>query len=101
MSRFIILVDFHLKPGTSERFRRLIAENAKASVRDEQGCQRFDVFVPKGESDRVMLYEIYDDEAAFGEHLKTPHFAIFDRDSPELIESRTVVQAELVYAGSD
>ena len=65
----------------SERFRRLINENARASVRDEPGCRQFDVVVPDGEPDSIFLYEIYDDAAAFDAHKKTPHFAQFDRDS--------------------
>ena len=36
--------------------------------RDEPGCRRFDVVEPQGEPDRVLLYEIYDDEAAFDAH---------------------------------
>ena len=35
---------------------------------DEPGCRRFDVVEPQGEPDRVLLYEIYDDEAAFDAH---------------------------------
>ena len=31
------MVDFRLKPGTLDRFRRLIVENARASVRGLQG----------------------------------------------------------------
>ena len=44
-------------------------------ARDEPGCRRFDVVEPPGEADRILLYEIYDDRAAFEAHLKTPHFA--------------------------
>jgi autoinducer 2-degrading protein len=101
MSRFVVLVDFRLKPGNVQHFRRLIAENARASCRDEEGCRQFDVLVPKGESNRILLYEIYDDEAAFDAHVETMHFAQFDRDSRALVESKTVIQAELLFAGSD
>jgi (4S)-4-hydroxy-5-phosphonooxypentane-2,3-dione isomerase len=70
-------------------------------VRDERGCRQFDVFVPKGEKDRVMLYEIYDNEAAFREHLQTVHYAVFDRDSRALVESSAVIRADLAYSGAD
>ena len=99
MTRFTILVDFRLKPGTSDRFRRLIEANARASARDEPGCRQFDVFVPRGEEDRVMLYEVYDDEASFQKHLRTSHYAAFERDSEAMIESSAVIAADLVFAG--
>ncbi|MGE0239718.1 MAG: putative quinol monooxygenase, partial [Parvibaculaceae bacterium] len=73
MTGYVILVDFLLKPGSKAEFRRAIDANARASCRDEPGCSRFDVVEPQGDADRILLYEIYDDRAAFEEHLKTPH----------------------------
>ena len=37
-----------------------------------------------------MLYEIYDDAAAFDAHLATPHFAIFNEATAPLVASKTV-----------
>ncbi len=85
----------------SGRFRGLIVENARASVRDEPGCRQFDVVVPEGETDRIVLYEIYDDAAAFAAHMKTPHFAVFNRESDALVASKVVTLGKLEYAGSD
>jgi quinol monooxygenase YgiN len=96
-----VLVEFRLKPGMSERFRRLINENARASVRDEPGCRQFDVVAPDGEPDSVVLYEIYDNAAAFDAHKKTPHFANFDRDSAACVDSKKVTLGSLVFAGGD
>ena len=95
------MVDFRLKPGTLDRFRKLIAENARASVRDEPGCRQFDVVTPDGDADRIVLYEIYDDPAAFEAHKRTPHFAAFDRDSAPLVSSKAVTLGRLDYAGTD
>lgn len=99
MSGYVIIVEFRLKPGTFESFRGLIAANARASVRDEPGCQRFDVMVPEGDSERVVLYEIYDDRAAFEAHRKTPHFAVFDAASRELIVDKNVRPYRLEFVG--
>jgi quinol monooxygenase YgiN len=81
-------------------FRRLIDANAQASVADEPGCRRFDVLAHRRDADRILLYEIYDDRAAFDAHLKTPHFAVFDRDSAPLVADKTVVEYDLVCEGS-
>lgn len=84
------MVDFRLRAGTFDRFRKLIVENARASLRDEAGCRQFDVVIPSGDADRIVLYEIYDDAAAFEVHKKTAHFAQFDRESAPFVSAKTV-----------
>src|SRR4029078_11854617 len=100
MKGYVILVDFLLKPGTRAEFRRAIAANAKASCRRELGCSRFDVVEPRDDANRLLLYEIYDDRAAFEEHLKTPHLAAFEAGSNHLVTKKTVIAADLVCEGS-
>lgn len=89
--RLVILVEFELHPGKEPEFRRLVLENAAASLRDEPGCSLFDVLTPEGgPGDRIVLYEIYDDAAAFDAHLATPHFAEFNAASAPLVARKTV-----------
>jgi quinol monooxygenase YgiN len=38
------------------------------------GCQQFEVHVRVHSPPTVVLYEIYNDRAAFEAHLQTPHF---------------------------
>jgi quinol monooxygenase YgiN len=100
MTAYVIMVDFRLRPGALGPFRRLVDDNARASARTEPGCRRFDVLAPKGEPDRVMLYEIYDNRAAFEAHLKTPHFASFSAESAALVSEKTVFEYALVCEGT-
>jgi quinol monooxygenase YgiN len=100
MSGYVILVDFHLRPGERAAFRRLIDENARESCRSEPGCRRFDVLEPDGEPDRVLLYEIYDDRAAFDAHVRSAHFARFDAASAALVAEKSVTECALVCEGS-
>jgi quinol monooxygenase YgiN len=100
VSGFVITVDFILKPGAMAAFRKLIDKNAQDSCAEEPGCRRFDVLAPTEPGDRVFLYEIYDDRAAFDAHLKSPHFAVFNRESETLVISKSVAQYNLVCEGS-
>ena len=100
MNGFVIMVDFRLKPGAKATFRRLIDDNARASCRDEPGCRRFDVMELPGDAERIVLYEIYDDRAAFGAHIKTSHFARFNIESAALVADKTVTELDLVCEGS-
>ena len=90
MSGFVVMVDFRLKPGTIEGFRRLVTENARISLAHEPGCRRFDVVLPRDEPDRVFLYEIYDDEAAFESHKAARHFLQFNEATDALVAAKTL-----------
>ena len=45
----------------------------------------------------MVLYEIYDDEAAFDAHLKTPHLAAFRAGIESLIVSRHVRRLNRIH----
>lgn len=99
MSGYAIIVDFRLKPGALDAFRRLIDANARLSLETEAGCRRFDVLEPQEERDRVVLYEIYDDEAAFAAHARSRHFEMFDLESAPLVLAKTVTHCTLAFDG--
>ncbi len=90
MPRLVIIAEFDVKPGAMDAFLAAALVDAEASVRDEPGCRRFDVLTPDEGGDTVVLYEIYDDDAAFAAHLRTPHFAAFRDAIADLEESRRV-----------
>lgn len=73
--------------------------NARASARDEPGCRRFDVLEPAGDADSIFLYEIYDDRAAFAEHVRSAHFAEFQVATADLVAEKVVVEYDLVCEG--
>ena len=100
MSGYAIIVDFGLKPGVMAEFRQLIDANAEDSCRLEPGCRRFDVLVPQGSANRIVLYEIYDSRLAFDDHLKKAHFLNFDQASAALIVTKTVSVFALACEGS-
>jgi quinol monooxygenase YgiN len=100
MNGYVILVDFLLKPGAKAQFRRAIDSNARASCRTEPGCRQFDVVEPADDENRILLYEIYDDRAAFEAHLQTPHLAAFEKASNHLVTKKTVIAGDLVFEGS-
>jgi quinol monooxygenase YgiN len=97
--RLVILVEFTLAPATRDAFRALILENAAVSMQCEPGCRQFDVLMPEGDpGDRVILYEIYDDAAAFDAHLASEHYRHFAEASAPFVHSKTVTR--LGFAGA-
>ena len=74
---YVIIAPIQIKEGHKEQFIQAIIEDAKGSVNDEPGCLRFDVIQDAGDENRIWLYEVYQDEAAFQAHTQAPHFIKF------------------------
>jgi len=70
----VLVVKIQIRPEFRERFMASMLDDARGSTRDEPGCLRFDVIQDEADPNRIYLYEVYRDEAAFEEHLKAPHF---------------------------
>jgi autoinducer 2-degrading protein len=96
MKGYVITVDFEIAPAHREEFLKLVIANGKASERDEPGCKRFDICVPREQPNHVFLYEIYDDEAAFKAHLEAKHFKEFAAATEQMIVGRKIVAADWV-----
>jgi len=72
---YVIVAPIQIKEGHKEDYIKAMLENAQGAVRDEPGCLRFDVIQDGGDANRIWLYEVYRDEAAFPAHTQTPHFS--------------------------
>ena len=70
---YVILMPIQIKPRQKEEFVKAMIEDASESVKKEPGCLRFDIIQDGGDTNRIWLYEVYKDEAAFQAHLQTPH----------------------------
>ncbi len=93
---FAVVVTFQIKSGGMEVFFPLMTENARASLREEPGCNVFDVCTDPARPDEVLLYELYSDRAAFDAHLASAHFKVFDKAVADLIATKTVHTYETV-----
>jgi autoinducer 2-degrading protein len=96
-----IVVHLRVRPGRRDDFLQVMVRNATASLLDEPGCRRFDVVTSQEDPESVLLYEIYDDEAAFAAHRATPHFAAWQEARTQLIvdDSQVTERYDVVHTG--
>jgi quinol monooxygenase YgiN len=99
MPLFALLVEFVIRPEAMAGFLPLMLENAALSLRDEPGCRQFDVLTAPDDPNRIVLYEIYDDQQAFDAHLASDHFKRFAAATGDMIASRSL--RRLVLIGPD
>jgi len=76
---YVVIVEFTVEEAAyAEEFRARVQQQARDSLAYEAGCQQFDVCIDPGRPERLLLYEVYSDAAAFDSHLASAHFADFD-----------------------
>ena len=69
----VVHVDIAVLPDQVDAFLAATEENAAAS-REEPGVLRFDVLTDRADPGRVLLVEIYRDDAAAAAHKETAHY---------------------------
>lgn len=80
-----VIVEFRAKPGKTEEFAALIDRHAHNSRTLEDGCLAFDVCQDPGDPALVVLYEVYEDEAAHAAHREMDSFKWFFKEAPALL----------------
>ena len=87
-----LFVTLDVRPALRQRLMAAITAQAAASLEREPGCVQFDVCIDTADPNRVLLYEVYEDEAALDAHGRTPHFATWRAVADECVEhlERTV-----------
>jgi len=98
---FSLMVEVEVRPEDRDEFLAAMTTNAAASVRDEPGCHRFDVTAVEGDDRRFVLYELYDDAAAFEAHKRAPHFAAWRRVADRVLVSQLNTHGTVVAGNSD
>lgn len=96
---FAVCVELQVKPGRMDEFLPLMIENATASLRDEPGCVQFDVAICDQDDHLILLYELYDNEAAFEAHKQSPHFTAFNSANADMLAGRRLHTGTRIVPG--
>ena len=75
MPKFALIASIEVAPGRRDEFLPLLRAHAARCLKDEPGTLQFDVLLPHDGGDKVMLYELYQDQAAFDAHSNGPSLA--------------------------
>ncbi len=83
-----VVVEFKLIAGSMETFMPLMHLQAKNSLTREAGCHQFDICTDDDMPDHVFLYEVYEDRAAFDDHMASAHFKEFGAGVENMIADK-------------
>ena len=93
----VVHVEFGIDPAQLDQFLLLMQDNARDSLALEPGCRQFDINQDSRNPASIMLYELYDDAAAFDVHRAMPHYLAFIAATDSMITSKTVRQWQRIY----
>ena len=70
---------------------RLIGLRLLKSTRPaEPGCSEFDITVSRKDPNRLFIFEVYDNAAAFDVHLKSDHYKKYAATAKDIVAKREV-----------
>ena len=85
MPKFALIGTIEVAPGRTEELVSLLMAHKARCLRDEPGTLQFEVLRPRDDTAKVMLYELYRDEAAFDTHSNGPSLARFKEETKGMI----------------
>ena len=94
MSKIAIIGDMTTKAGSFDTYYELMRKHAEAS-RQEPGCMRFDLVVPFKSENRLMFYEMYEDQASLDAHANSDRIKQHRENTKDLVEERRLQICEL------
>jgi autoinducer 2-degrading protein len=98
---YSIFVTINVNESDVDAFITASYGDAQGSVRDEPDCFRFDIHRDASLETRFYLYEVYADEAAFQQHLETPHFLKWQAEVESLFASEPIIVPMVTLFPSD
>jgi len=96
MAKFALIGTIEIALGRTEEFLPLLMAHRARCIKDEPGTLQFDVLLPRQDATKVMLYELYRDEAAFDTHWNGQSLARFREEATGMIASVSGARCDLV-----
>ena len=72
MPKLAIVATIEVAPERRDQLLPLLMAHRARCLKDEPGTLQFEVLVPREDDTKVLLYEVYRDDAAFDVHLNGP-----------------------------
>ncbi|MDF9801274.1 quinol monooxygenase YgiN [Catalinimonas alkaloidigena] len=96
----IRIAEIEIEPAYLEEYKAILTEEAAASVKLEPGVIAIFPMYPKESPSMVRILEIYASQAAYEQHLKTPHFQKYKTTTLNMVKSLKLVDMEAMDEAS-
>ncbi|OLY94638.1 Quinol monooxygenase YgiN [Cnuella takakiae] len=97
-SMLIRVSEIEIDSSALDAYKRILQEEAAASVRLEPGVISIYPMYQKDRPTQVRILEIYADRAAYEAHLKTPHFLKYKTTTQKMVKALRLLDMEAIDA---
>ncbi|MGZ8368570.1 MAG: putative quinol monooxygenase [Rhodoplanes sp.] len=95
-SKLAIIGTIEVTPGRSDQLLPLLLAHRARCLKDEPGTLQLEVLTPHEDDIKVLLYEVYRDDAAFDVHRNGPSIAQWREETAGMIAKVYVTRCALV-----
>ena len=96
MAKVVLVVELEISPASLDTFVDIVTKHGANSQKIEEGCLRFEVLKPRESDNKVILVEMYADDAALDAHWSSDHMAAYRQKVSEMIISRVAHRCDLL-----
>lgn len=85
-----LFVTLDFNDGAMAGYLELAHQHKGRVLKNEPGCQQFDILIPDDTENRVHLFEVYDDEAALQIHMNSDYMQMYREKSGPMLANRVL-----------
>jgi autoinducer 2-degrading protein len=93
MTKYAVVATYEIAEDQIEAFLPFLRAHRDRCLKDEPGTLRFDILRPAG---KLMLYEVYENEAAFQAHRNGASVKRFQEEAAAIPRKLTFVTCDLL-----
>ncbi|HEX8020001.1 antibiotic biosynthesis monooxygenase family protein [Mucilaginibacter sp.] len=90
--RKVRIAKIEIYPAYLDEYRAALATHAKTAVQVETGVLALQAVYDKSHPTQVTVFEVYASEAAYQDHLKTPHFLKYKSGTLKMVKSLELIE---------
>jgi len=87
--RYVQVVDYEIAPAQLEKFMEALKENGAATIK-EAGCLQLDMSQSASNPNQILIYEVYENEAAVQAHRASDHFKKYVATTKDMFVNRQI-----------
>jgi|ERR1700733_3135251 quinol monooxygenase YgiN len=96
MGKLALVATIKTVPGKRDDYLKHLRVHSQRYLAIEPGTLKFEIMIPHGQADTVMLYEVYASPEAFETHWHGPSKQEANRDLEPLRVSASAVRCDLL-----
>ena len=100
MAKLVLVGTIEIAPGRRDQLISATKAHGARCLKAEPGTLKMEVLAPRDDDAKVLVYEVYRDDAAFEVHRRGPSLAQWRAETAALIATFSVIRCTPVESGA-